>query len=855
MKWLTHILILILLAGCGGAVKKSWTNFRAHYNTYYNAEKSFESGKNQVLSQNISIDPSNPVRVHRELPQAGAADLKNTIDKGAQIIRNFADSKWTDNALFLMGKSYYYRKEFYLALQKFEELYKVTKDAHLKQKSTIWKGRTLLDLRQHGEGISFLQEQLSVLEGKWEPELKAELRVLIAEHHAMLGNWQQAHDELKPSVQELAKRSLKMRGYFLFAQMLDRLGKYNQAYVVFDRVTSIYTDYQYSYWAELFKGQIARKTGSIDQAFFIFTGMSRDDKNFDRMDEINYQIAKTQQERGIIRDAEEGYKRVLRSTISQAGPEVRSKTYYQLGIIYSEHYNAYETAAAYFDSASTVSVSSSSLQDGETGSLASAYGNYALLKSREQRVDSLLDLGSLSDQQLDSTLQVIRNDRIEQLTSDAQSNQNTLSNVVQGSGENGDNLNQTNDFGFLNYRNPQLVSSAGSDFNTIWGNRPLVDNWRRAEAVQGVASNTDATQNTEPNVGASTGRLSDKDLGIDVSQIPRTEVQKVELQKEKASIQYELGNLFFLTLNMPDSVEAYFSNVINNNYADESLIARTKYALHEMYDADGQAEKASQIAQQILKDYPDTIYARRITKQKDLQNAPIAERDSAQQLLQQFRAIEQSEDSAMAKPHKYRALALANDSSKLAPHIHYRALQGYVNHAKRNANSATYNSYFIFDSTATVATRSGAHPFTGIYWDSVRVLVDEHINTFKDQPYTQQLNKLEEVLGTNSKSETNPRCSELGISPRIKPDMETFLDDVTLPQELQNKRLSGTITYLITIARNGAVQSFELESASTLEALERAYSKAIENSLGFYPIEFERDIQSIKCSVSFPVSN
>ena len=841
--------------GCGGAVKQSWTNFRAHYNTYYNAEKSFRAGQQKILSQSLTIDPEEPVRVHRALPQAGAEEFENTIEKGAQIIRKFSDSKWTDDALFLMGKSYYYRKEYYLGLQKFEELYEVTDDPRLKQESVIWKGRTLLDLKQNGEGISFLEEELSVLEENWESGLKAELRVLIAEHHAVLENWQEAHDLLETSVTELPSRSLKMKAYFLYAQVHEKLENYNEAYLVYDRVTSIYTDYQYSFWAELFKGKIARMEGNLDQSLYIFNSMSKDDKNFDRMDEINYQIAKTEQVLGQLESSERRYKQLLRSTINQPSLEVQSKTYYELGKIYSEYYNAYETAAAYFDSSSAVSVSAQNLQSEGAGSLASAYGDYASLKSEEQRIDSLLALGELNEQELESALQEIRQNRFNQITEGTQSNQNVLTNISQENIQNEGDANQRSDFGFLNYKNVQLASASASDFRAVWGNRPLVDDWRRAEAIQGNRNNRQVTETNEQDTDPANIGYSDEDLGINIGAIPRTDQEKRQSYRQKVNVQYQLGNLFFLTLNMPDSASIYFNKVIESGYAEEDLMARTRYALYQVYRSNGEPGREGELAQQIIDKHAGTIYADRVKEQINQEDVLDSERDSVQQLLQEFKNIEQSADSMMIKAKKYRILAQANTSNELAPHIHFRALQEYLNRAKDSTNSEIYNRYWSADSTIARQDQNNINPFKGAEWDTVRILVNEHISKFKSQPYKEKVNKIDQILKANAPDSSLPSCSDLGVSAEVKPDMDTFLSSIILPQELKNQRLSGSITYSITISRTGNMEDFELESPGTLESLENAYNAAIEESLDFYPFEFESEIESVRCSISFPVKN
>ena len=99
VKLLAGILFLGMLTGCGGTIKNSWSNFRAYYNTYYNAEQNYRAGLTKVEQQPVEIDPREPVRIHPVSVQAGNSDFQNAIDKGAQILRKFPNSKWFEDGV------------------------------------------------------------------------------------------------------------------------------------------------------------------------------------------------------------------------------------------------------------------------------------------------------------------------------------------------------------------------------------------------------------------------------------------------------------------------------------------------------------------------------------------------------------------------------------------------------------------------------------------------------------------------------------------------------------------------------------------------------------------------------------
>lgn len=628
MKKLVYILSLIFLWGCSGPLQSSWNNFRAYYNTHYNAKKSFRAGLKQVEKQPVVINPGKPIRVHREPGDAGNVYFTETIDKEAQLLRKFPDSKWAEDALFLIGKAYYYRKEFYLALQKFEELHTLDPDPQLRQKAVIWKGRVLLDLGQHQDAILYLENNLNVPDDTWNVSLRARAQVLLAEHCAMEGKWESAADYLNHALYFINDKTFLGRAFFLYGQTLEYLGRYSQAFTAYDQVSSHFPDYEYIYQANIKKGQLARKEGNLDLSLSVFTSMKNDDKNHERRNELNFEIARTQEVKGHVATAEQMYNRLLYSgpDVRPVSRDLRAKVYFRLGEIYSKRYQNYTVAAAYYDSSSTQVTNTSLISENEdAGVLAEVYGRYALLRDEADKIDSLLWLGTLSASELDSVIKKAgekkRYELRQQDDGEERATERLLANFeyVDYAPES-ENASQ---YGFLNYRNRDLAADARNRFQAIWGNRPLVDNWRSMEAVTraGFFKKNDRAIGppSEQDLADHADRYSPQP-DINISAIPATEEQRLELIRRRTEVRYELGSLFFLTLNVPDSASSYFLQVVRDQPAGE-LEAKSMYSLFELYHLEGQEDNSVMWGIRILENYPNTKYAERVSRRLNKDSA------------------------------------------------------------------------------------------------------------------------------------------------------------------------------------------------------------------------------------------
>ena len=888
LKYISLFLLSLLLLSCSG-FKSSWKNFRAHYNTYYHAEKSFKAGLKKVEEQPVEVNPELSQRVHPGPPNVADEDFNNTVEKGADILRRFPDSKWTDDALFLIGKSYYYKGDFFLAIEKFEELSRLTENSRFRQEALIWKARSLLDLEEYDEGVSFITENLDA-EYFSEPH-RAEFRVLLAEHYAMQENWNESADYISDAIADLEESKLKGRTFFLYGQVLERLERYGEAFFAYDNVASRFPAYDYVYWSKMKKAEVARKEGNLQQALSIYSTMSRDDKNVSRLDRINYEISRTLEMQGNIKRAEAGYKELLYSAKTPSSGNVKAKTHYRLGKINSEYYNDLSTAAAYFDSASSQVDNINFLESKfDAERLSSAYGLYANLKKEISRLDSLLWLGSLQPAELDSVLKEIRQQKrtsLEERVQNSQENENRLTNV-NAANEPDSRVADSSVYGFLNYKDPRLKREAINEFNAVWGNRPLVDNWRRIEVVRssGISSgDIETDQNGNDRTQASDA--VNLELNMDLGDIPTTERQKREYENELANAKYRLGNLFFLTLNMPDSARTYFNDIIRN-YSGTALAPQSMYSLFELYGESGNEQQYRYWSNRILREYPDSRFAEMVSaqingKEKEVQNP---ETTDSQKLLTRFQNIEDTSDStSLLKAEQFRKLAIANRSADLAPYIHYQAVKTYVELAKNKTDADLYNQFLRAntgeqgDASTEVSVSDSLgrniYPFFGTHWDSVRNVVSEHDTLFPAKPAGEDLKMLKKFL--DSPAAARPRteavaakaepkepvakgegkvlkaCMALGTNVEIVGGMSNFLSRVDYPRELQEKNPSDEITYKVAITDDGKVSSANLLSKQTLSGISKAFDSAIKNYLYFDPILINGSSAQVSCTITFPL--
>lgn len=904
---LLWVFALILMSGCKTTFKSNWRNFNAYYNTYYNAQKNYETGLRKNLDQNREYNPLQPIRIHPVPVNAGAAEFNKAIQKGADVLRRHEDSKWVDDAIALIGKAYYFRKEYFSADQKFNELYLTTSDRKLKQEAVLWRGRVLLDMELHNEGVSYITQELSLLEDTWDEKIRADVVAVLAEHYVKLENWQLASTALHDALPNLPKREYKERGYFLLGQVYEQLGDDQAAFRAYQNVENHFVEYRVQYLAKRKMAEVARDLEKYDVAFDIFNDMVRDDKNLEYKAELDFELARTEQQRKNYRQAEKLYNQVLRNTLRSPAPEIAARSYYGLGDIYRFWYDDFEKAAAYYDSAAQKKVPADKLPEGfQASELAESFGAYARLKSEIALQDSLLHLGRLSPEEFDSALTKLREQKLkelEQLKSEQQERNNRLVTIDQN--QNNQTVASNSKNGFLNENNPVVKQNVRQQFYAYWGERPLADNWRVRALISNAAMQTqnNGRQVNSPSDSPGSNLVS---IEIDLSAIPFEPEEQDSVMKLISSKQYQLGNLFFLSLDDPDSAAHYFKKAINNP-SDQNINTVSLYSLSELYTVQGKEEEAMSYARQLVQEYPDTEYARRVAEKFGLEKG-VSQSDGLRDPKIYFREIVNSDSlDDVQKADSLYQFGIRNPNEDIAPRALLESIQLYSKAGKGEKHFRdNYEPWLrkheqwdekqesfmaekdsvknlLQDSTFTeVRARElqalldstlkapefdkNTFPYRGKYWDQARAAIDTFLVMYPSSSYRPKVSRLnteltlpgEKVAEVESQpveeaaEEATPKylkCADIEQELKIRGRVDLFMRVVEMPKGSGLK----SVTYMFKVNQRGIIEDYSLQTEEVPVIIQKAFKPAIENSLRFNPVIYQGQAVPAECPFTFPV--
>ncbi len=162
-----------------------------YYNTFYNAKKYFAEAQNQALRD-----------TGRPSPRA-IQDYDRVIERCTYILTEHSRSKWADDALFLMARSMYYKKNNPLqARERFLDLLRVFPNSKYIPEAQIYIARVDYEMRDKREAHRRLQE---ILDSPNYQNLHPEVLLLKSNYYLEDREYNRAQEHLQNIIDKYPK--------------------------------------------------------------------------------------------------------------------------------------------------------------------------------------------------------------------------------------------------------------------------------------------------------------------------------------------------------------------------------------------------------------------------------------------------------------------------------------------------------------------------------------------------------------------------------------------------------------------------------------------------------------------------
>ena len=615
-KIILSCLSISIFIGCStqkdNATNRSLQNLSARYNYIYNSNvllTTYQDDLSQTYKDNyddflsVYIAPATSDYLNSAAPSGNSKSLDEITQKAQTIISEKNFSNYIDEAYILLGKTNFYKGNYFTAVEYFDytaKTYKRNKNIFLS--AMTWKARSLMQLNNYEKAELTLDTVKATLDSV--KSEKAEPLATLAQMSIYQQDYKEAIGYLEQAIKETNKIQSRTRWPYILAQLYEYNKEYDASLRNYTKVENSNAPFEMYFNAKLSKIRIndflnAQTSDRKQQLLKLL----KDDKNFDYTDQIYYEVAEDYFADKDYKKAEEYYK--LSTQKSIANQYQKGLSYLKIADLNFKNLGDYVNAKLYYDSAVTTLPKN---YPGYEGILKKA-GNLEYLTQRYQLIadqDTLQLIARLPEQ--------AREKKLNELFEPKKEINTATKTIDNGKVVKLDDPTKTQSNDKFYFSNNNAISRGFTDFKKRWGNRTLEDNWR-----QSVKSSAQINQQTQSAaIGNSTNPSdiqtsnADKETRIKeyTALLPLTADQMAKSDQRIIDAYFEIAAFYQQVLQDEEEAVKIYEELLSR-YPQNNHLEAIYYSLYLGYAKADQA-KSALYKNKVLAQYPNSVYAKTI---------------------------------------------------------------------------------------------------------------------------------------------------------------------------------------------------------------------------------------------------
>lgn len=556
------LLILLVISFSCSQFSNNKTSVKFHdVNSKYNAlwqakriekEMLLDIEKNQ--KENYSFEVSIARNLDSNLFKKYKTQIDSIVYKSSLIIQRHANSKYLDDAYFMIGKARIYQGDYKNAIQTFKYVNSISEDSELQLNALIQLYQLYKKLEENREAERIKE---FILEFEMKDYQKRDYFLLLANQYQNNGNSEATIQLLKEVINSTKEKEEKARIHFILAQIYYLNGLKKQAQDELMHVLKLSHDPDKLLEARLTYFQLKEDIPALEKYL-------KEEKYRDKKGKIYATIGQIYANQGSYDLAEKAW------TKATSYDQNKGQIFYQIAEAQSKILGNYPKAIVHYDSAAAyvpstaknyIQVLESKRQWTEFGKL---WNNYHL-------EDSLLQLANKSEEDLQLIYQ--NQTKVDSSKLERKSTEKPKSQLIIFTRRPPSAQQQS----FYFYNDPLRIQG-GINFNQKYGDRVLEDFWNRKYKV----GQSFATKNAEedmlalPDISRDQGtekpilkeeKLTNSTVSFEnwAKNIPKTPEEMLEIQKKKENSLYNLGKYSWENLKLANLAIKYLEELLALN--------------------------------------------------------------------------------------------------------------------------------------------------------------------------------------------------------------------------------------------------------------------------------------------------
>ncbi len=348
-----------LLVGCALATLV-FASGCAYYNTFYNIKRDFKTAEKQSARAHADqpagqlVQPTRPGQ-----PAPGNIPIQQyqtILQSCAKLLEFYPKSRWIDDALMIMGVSYYRTEEYARAERKFTELLTIFPNSKHVEMSIVWRARALLAQDKYDDAEAVLIGAESKLTS---PEAKAAAGRTLAGIYDKRKQPEEAVRHLEQIQSISYDRDDKASDYLTLGRSYLLLGRKDDARQALLKCLGATSSADEAFESRQLLAEMSANDGNYLEARNYLRPLQTDRRFIDRGGDVLVELARVE---AVAGDPQLCVQMLEEYCAKASQGESKANAYYLQGVVARDKLVQLELAKAKFDSVSAAGASRT-LQD------------------------------------------------------------------------------------------------------------------------------------------------------------------------------------------------------------------------------------------------------------------------------------------------------------------------------------------------------------------------------------------------------------------------------------------------------------------------------------------------------------
>jgi tetratricopeptide (TPR) repeat protein len=330
----------------GNTLSLGYENMVTYFNGYYNAKNLFGEAEDEIKTAALTARGKEILAAQaNQIPATAKQKLGQVVDKCSNILAFHPTSSLVDDALLLIGKSFFYQAEYLKAERKFAELLAQFPNSSLALEAQLWYARSEEKLGKFDEGVRESNAVVLTAQTSRDNEIESQAHQLLGVLYRRMKQTDQSIAEYEKAISVSTNDALRGDAQISMGDIYFADGQYKKAAEVYLRTEEYTSDIYSNYYSKLQASIAYREFGEHKKGLSLLNSVIDDFRNREYLASILFERANNYAASGRRDDAVDEYIYVD-TTYARTVYAVRSA--YQLGMIFEKESHAYQLALKYY---------------------------------------------------------------------------------------------------------------------------------------------------------------------------------------------------------------------------------------------------------------------------------------------------------------------------------------------------------------------------------------------------------------------------------------------------------------------------------------------------------------------------